>query len=67
MEVRPGLAVADDAVAAFAHRHGIKRLALYGSALREDFAADSDIDVLVKFLPGRTPGLLTVAEMKLEL
>jgi hypothetical protein len=31
MELRPGLAAADDAVAAFAHRHGVGRLALYGS------------------------------------
>jgi hypothetical protein len=55
------------AIAAFAQRHGIRRRALFGSVLREDFTADSDIDVLVEFLPGRTPGLLTVAEMELEL
>lgn len=67
MEVRPGLSVAEDAVAAFARRHGIGRLALYGSVLREDFTAGSDIDVLVEFLPDRTPGLLGVAEMELEL
>jgi hypothetical protein len=67
MELRPGLTAADDAVAAFAHRHGVGRLALYGSVLREDFGADSDIDVLVEFLPGRTPGLLGMAEMELEL
>jgi hypothetical protein len=67
MEVRPGLAVADEAIAAFAQRHGIGRVALYGSVLREDFTAHSDIDVLVEFLPGCTPGLLTVAEMELEL
>ena len=67
MEVRPGLTVAEDAVATFARRHGIGRLALYGSVLREDFTAESDIDVLVEFLPDRTPGLLGVAEMELEL
>lgn len=37
-------------------RH-IRRLALFGSVLRDDFTADSDVDVLVEFEPGRTPGL----------
>jgi predicted nucleotidyltransferase len=37
--------------------NGIRRLALFGSVLRDDFRADSDVDVLVEFLPGRTPGL----------
>ena len=36
--------------------NGIIRLAIFGSALREDFGPESDIDVLVEFEPGRTPG-----------
>jgi predicted nucleotidyltransferase len=67
VEVRAGLTVADEAIARFAHRHGIRRLALYGSVLREDFNAGADIDVQVEFLPGRTPGLLRLAEMNLEI
>jgi hypothetical protein len=67
VELRPGLTVAGDVVAAFADRHGIERLALFGSVLRDDFGADSDIDLLVEFLPGRTPGLLGLAKMELEL
>lgn len=63
----PGLDVADESIAAFAARHGISRLALFGSVLRRDFGADSDIDVLVEFLPGRSPGLIKLAEMELEL
>jgi predicted nucleotidyltransferase len=35
--------------------------------LREDFNAGADIDVQVEFLPGRTPGLLRLAEMNLEI
>jgi len=35
--------------------------------LREDFCPDSDIDVLVEFQPGKTPGFFTVAEMEAEL
>ena len=43
-------------VEGFCRRHHITRLALFGSALREDFGPDSDIDLLVEFEPGRTPG-----------
>lgn len=40
----------------FCRRHHIRRLALFGSILREDYRTDSDIDVLVEFEPGKTPG-----------
>ena len=40
--------------------HHIHRLALFGSALRSDFGPDSDVDVLVEFEPGRTPGFAFV-------
>jgi len=45
------------AISAFCRKHGIRRLALFGSILRDDFRADSDVDVLVEFEPGATPGL----------
>jgi hypothetical protein len=38
-------------------RHRVARLALFGSALRDDFGPDSDVDVLVEFQPGHVPGL----------
>ena len=41
----------------FCQRNRIRRLAVFGSALREDFGPQSDIDVLVEFELGRTPGL----------
>jgi len=44
-------------IADFCRRHHIRRLAVFGSALREDFRPDSDVDVLVEFDPGHTPGL----------
>jgi predicted nucleotidyltransferase len=53
--------------AAFCQRHGIVRLSLYGSVLREDFGPDSDIDVLVEFAPGQTPSLLDLGGMQVEL
>jgi uncharacterized protein len=42
---------------AFCRDNGIARLSFFGSVLREDFSPDSDVDVLVEFLPGRVPGL----------
>jgi predicted nucleotidyltransferase len=67
MELRPGVAVDEAALSAFAAEHGVARLLLFGSVLREDFRADSDVDILIEFLPGRVPGLLRLAEMELEL
>ncbi|MGQ0843166.1 MAG: nucleotidyltransferase family protein [Sporichthyaceae bacterium] len=67
MELRPGVAVDEAALSAFAAEHGVTRLLLFGSVLREDFRADSDVDILIEFLPGRVPGLLRLAEMELEL
>jgi predicted nucleotidyltransferase len=44
-------------IADFCRRHHIRKLAVFGSALREDFRPDSDVDVLVEFDPEHTPGL----------
>ena len=44
-------------IAEFCRRHHIQRLSLFGSVLRDDFGPESDIDVLVEFEPGKTPGL----------
>lgn len=41
----------------FCRRHHIRKLAFFGSILRDDFAAESDVDVLVEFEPGHSPGL----------
>lgn len=43
-------------IADFCQRHHIRRLALFGSALRADFNSESDVDVLVEFEEGHTPG-----------
>ena len=53
----PHLVIDRGAVKAFCERHHIARLALFGSVLRDDFNADSDVDVLVEFQPGHVPGL----------
>jgi predicted nucleotidyltransferase len=41
----------------FCRRHHIRKLAWFGSVLRDDFRSDSDVDVLVEFEPGHVPGL----------
>jgi uncharacterized protein len=46
------LKIDDERLADICRRYGVKRLALFGSALREDFGPDSDVDVLYEFLPG---------------
>jgi len=46
-----------DRIADLCRRHSIRRLALYGSILTDDFGPDNDVDMLVEFEPGKTPGL----------
>jgi hypothetical protein len=48
--------ISEQRIADFCRRHRIRRLALFGSILREDFRPQSDVDVLVEFEPGATPG-----------
>lgn len=48
-------------IAAFCRRHHIRRLALFGSVLRDDFRPNSDVDVLVEFDPEHVPGFSFVA------
>lgn len=44
-------------IAEFCKRNHIRKLSLFGSVLRDDFTPESDIDVLVEFEEGKTPGL----------
>jgi len=56
-----------EALAALCRRRGIRRLSLFGSRLKGTARPDSDVDLLVAFEPGATPGLLGMAEIELEL
>ena len=49
--------ISTEKLAEFCRQRHIRKLALFGSVLREDFRADSDVDVLVEFEPGHVPGL----------
>ncbi len=71
-EVKPsmgchGISFPKESIAQFCKRNHIRRLALFGSVLREDFRPDSDVDVLVEFDPGHTAGLLRMAGLEMEL
>lgn len=56
-----------ETVRRFCRKHHIRRLSLFGSVLREDFAPTSDVDVLVEFQPAQRVGLLKIARMENEL
>jgi uncharacterized protein len=51
-------------IAEFCQHYHIRQLSLFGSVLRNDFSPDSDIDVLVEFEPGKTPGFAIVTLQK---
>jgi predicted nucleotidyltransferase len=61
------ISVDKEGIAAFCQKHHIRRLALFGSVLREDFTPNSDIDVLADFEPGHLPGLFGISPMEREL
>jgi len=62
-----GVNIPKDRIAEFCRRNHIKKLALFGSILREDFQPESDVDMLVEFKPDQTPSLLGMAALELEL
>jgi uncharacterized protein len=60
------IVIPKDKIAEFCQRNHIRKLSLFGSVLRDDFRPDSDIDLLVEFIPGKTPGL-GIVRMEREL
>jgi hypothetical protein len=48
-------------------RHQIRTLSLFGSRLKGTARPDSDVDLLVEFLPDARPTLLDMAEIEREL
>ncbi len=55
--MRARIDIDEPRLAEICRRYGIKRLAFFGSVLQPTFSDDSDVDILVEFQPGRTPGL----------
>lgn len=54
-------------IAEFCRQHYIRRLAVFGSVLSDDFGPESDIDVLVEFDPGHVPGFFRLFDLEQEL
>jgi len=59
--------ISRDQLVAFCRRHHIKKLSVFGSAIRGQLRPDSDIDLLVEFEPDHTPGLFSIIRMEMEL
>jgi len=57
MTMLNGIKIPNERIKKFCHANGICHLALFGSVLRDDFRPESDVDVLVEFLPGVRVGL----------
>ncbi len=51
----------------FCRKNSIKKLAFFGSVLRDDFRPESDIDILVEFKPDHVPGFFRLAAIEREL
>jgi len=64
---RVRIEIPHDRLAAFCRTHRIRRLSVFGSALREDFRPDSDVDLLVSFEEGARHSLFDLVTMQDEL
>jgi uncharacterized protein len=65
--VQPHIPIPRMQLAELCHRYQVRRMALFGSVLRDDFRPDSDVDVLVVFEPDARVGFMTLGHMKREL
>jgi len=65
--IQSRLRLSHQEVVNFCQQWGITKMALFGSILRDDFRADSDIDLLITFAPNARQGLLTLAKIKHDL
>ena len=59
--------ISQDKIANFCHRWKVTELALFGSALRDDFQPESDVDVLVSFAQDAIWSLFDLVHMQEEL
>jgi uncharacterized protein len=62
-----GIKIQKQKLAAYCKKNHIKKLAFFGSFIRDDFDSDSDIDILVEFEKGQTPGFFDLIRMEEQL
>lgn len=67
MKKKAQINIPQDKIEEFCKKHHISKLSVFGSAIREDFNPDSDIDILVEFESGQVAGFLRLASMEIEL
>lgn len=67
VRLNPVLNLTPEELESFCRRYRIRKLSLFGSALRGELRPDSDIDILVEFEPEQEPTLIALSRMELEL
>jgi predicted nucleotidyltransferase len=67
MVARSRIDILTDRLADICRRYHVRELSLFGSVLRDDFQADSDVDVLVELEPGARIGLFRFYDLQLDL
>ena len=67
LEELNGIKIPKKKIIAYCKKHHIKKLAFFGSLLREDFTSSSDIDILVEFEKGHIPGFFNLIRMENDL
>ena len=67
MKAHARIDISREKLADYCRRHHIRKLSFFGSVLRDDFAPESDVDVLVEFEQGAQIGLIALSGMEIEL
>ncbi len=67
MGLNPKIKIKHRKIEDFCKRYRIRKLSFFGSAIKESFRPDSDIDILVEFEAGQSAGFLGLAHMEGEL
>lgn len=62
--LNPAVQLPLDKIAAICREYGVRELAIFGSALREDFNEQSDLDFLVQFEPDARVGFMELAGLQ---
>ena len=66
-EMPPRLPIEQSVLEALCRRHHMPKLSLFGSTLKDTARPDSNIDLLGEFEPDRSPGLIALAGIEIEL
>jgi uncharacterized protein len=67
VNLKERLRLSPEVLAELCRRHQIRKLAVFGSALRDDFRPDSDVDILVEFEAGARPTYFTLSRIEGDL